>query len=326
MKVLFIGGTGTISSACSIVALQHNIDLYHFNRGQSKQVRPIEGVTTFHGNYRNKAEAKAILDKHQFDVVVDWIAFEEAHIRHAYDLFRDATDQFIFISSASCYQKPPKRVPITEDTPLDNPFWQYARDKIACENVLKHELGPNGFPYTIVRPSHTYDKTKLPLIGGLTAYRRLKSGQPVVVHGDGTSLWTLTHHMDFAKAFIPLLGNTQALNTEFHITSDEWLSWNRIYALFGEALQVEPKIIHVPSEIIAMYNPELGAGLLGDKAHSMLFDNSRIREIAPGFTAGIPFEEGVREIVDWHENHPSHGRIDLAIDQTFNTLVESFGV
>ena len=324
MKVLFIGGTGVISSACSELAVSRGIDLYHLNRGKSAGLRQVEGVKTIISDIRDVEKTRKAIQGHHFDAVVDWIAFEPRDIRNGIALFSGKTDQFVFISSASAYQTPPDKLPITEDTPLDNPFWEYSRNKIACENLLREEFAKNGFPFTIVRPSHTYDKTKVPLIGGYTALHRIKQGLPLVVHGDGTSLWTLTHHKDFAVGLVGLLGKKTAINEAFHITSDEWLPWNNIYRIFARELQVEPRLVHVPSDIIARYDKATGNGLLGDKAHSMIFDNAKIRSLVPDFNPQIPFREGVKEIVKWHGENAALQKIDEHVNGFMDRIVRDF--
>ncbi|MFO7370047.1 MAG: NAD-dependent epimerase/dehydratase family protein [Bacteroidales bacterium] len=324
MKVLFIGGTGIISSACSELAVSRGIELYHLNRGKSAAVRKIEGVKTIHADIRNTGEARQALKGHQFDAVVDFIAFIPEHIATGINLFSGITKQYVFISSASAYQTPPAKLPVTEDTPLDNPFWEYSRNKIACENLLKEENSRSGFPFTIVRPSHTYDKTLVPIEGGYTALHRMKQELPVVVHGDGTSIWTLTHHRDFAVGLVGLLGNQKALGEAFHITSDEWLSWNSIFLALASAMNVQPRLIHIPSEIIAKYDRETGDSLLGDKAHSMIFDNSKIRKAVPEFNPRIPFSEGAKEIVKWHEEHAGRLKTDDRINHFMDQLVRDY--
>lgn len=324
MKVLFIGGTGVISSACSELAVSRGIELYHLNRGRSSGLRKTEGVKTIIADIRNVDEARQALQGYHFDAVVDWVAFEPQDIKNDIALFSGKAGQFVFISSASAYQTPPKKLPITEDTPLDNPFWEYSRNKIACEELLREEHAKTGFPYTTVRPSHTYDKTKVPLIGGYTALQRMRQGLPVVVQGDGTSIWTLTHHRDFAVGLVGLLGKPAAINEAFHITSNEWLTWNNIYRIFAGELNVEPELIHIPSEVIARYDQAIGEGLLGDKAHSMIFDNSKIRGLVPDFAPQIPFREGVKEIVKWHEDNPDVPVFDERLSHTMDRIIKSF--
>ncbi len=319
-KILFIGGTGIISSACSRLALERGLDLYLLNRGQS--VRPIpEGARVLNGDIRDPASARAALVSHDFDAVVDWVAYTPEHIETDLNLFRGRAGQYVFISSASAYQTPPAALPVTEATLLDNPFWQYSRDKIACEERLVRAYREEKFPITIVRPSHTYDATMLPFQGGWTVVDRMLRGKPVIVHGDGSSLWALTHNTDFAKGFVPLLANPRALGNAFHITSDEMLTWNEIFQAVGHAAGVEPKLIHVPSELIAAYDPEWGAGLLGDKAHSMVFDNARIKRLVPDFCAAIPFARGAQEIVDWHLADPARCAVDPVFDAICDDII-----
>jgi nucleoside-diphosphate-sugar epimerase len=324
MRVLFIGGSGIISSACAALAVERGIDLYVLNRHRSTE-RPVPpGATVLRGDIRDPESVVKAMDGRHFDAVVDWVAFTPDHVRTDVDLFRGRTGQYVFISSASAYQTPPARVPIVESTPLSNPFWQYSRDKIACEQVLVEAYREDGFPATIVRPSHTYDRTSVPFDGGWTVLDRMRRGKEIVVHGDGTSLWTLTHHTDFARGFIGLLGHPRTLGDAFHITSDDVLTWNQIaYALAG-ALGVEPKIVHVPSEAIAAADPEWGAGLLGDKAHSMIFDNAKLREVVPGYVATVPFERGAREIVAWHLEDPLRQRVDKQLDAVMDRLIETY--
>ena len=324
MKVLFIGGTGVISSACSELAIARGIELYHLNRGKSASIRKVEEVKTIISDIRNLDETRKALLGYEFDVVVDWIAFEPQHIRDDIKLFSNRTNQFMFISSASIYQTPPEKLPITEDTPLDNPFWEYSRKKIACENILREEYLKSGFPFTIVRPSHTYDKTSIPILGGYTALQRMKQLLPVIVHGDGTSIWTLTHHKDFAVGLVGLLGKLEAINEAFQITSDEWLSWNNIYTTLAGELGVEPRLIHVPSDVIARYDREIGDGLLGDKAHSMIFDNTKIKQFVPDFNPQISFRQGAKEIVKWHEENPMPEKYDEHINTLMEKIIRDF--
>ena len=318
MKVLFIGGTGIISSACSQLAVNKNITLYHFNRGQTDRMVPPE-IHVFHGDIRNPADLKELLKDHTFDVVVNWVAYVPDHIQSDISLFRGRTGQYIFISSASVYQTPPHTLPVTESTPLDNPFWQYSRDKIACEKMLFEAFDRDNFPVTIVRPSHTYDERTLPFTAGYTVVDRMRKGKPVIVHGDGTSIWTLTHHKDFAKGFVGLLGNSGAIGEAFHITSDEILTWNQIFYIIAEAADViSPELLYVPSKTIAQFDKNWGAGLLGDKSHSMIFANDKIKQVVPDFRAEIPFSQGAREIMTWYDADTSRQNTD----HRFNTLYD----
>jgi nucleoside-diphosphate-sugar epimerase len=305
MRVLFIGGTGFISTAVSRLAVARGIDLWHLNRG--RRGAPPEGVRSIVADVHDPRSVEAALGNERFDAVVDWIGFVPADVERDIAVFGPRAKQFVFISSASAYEKPPRSPFITESTPLRNPYWQYSRDKIACEDVLVRAYRETGFPATIVRPSLTYD-TVLPIaIGGwgcATFLDRLKAGRKIVVHGDGTSLWTVTHADDFAKGFVPLLGHPQAIGESFHITSDQVLTWNQIYSTIADALGVEADVAYVPSDFVARVDPETGAGLLGDKAHSAIFDNSKIRRYAPGFVATIPFHEGIRRTIAWFEADP----------------------
>jgi nucleoside-diphosphate-sugar epimerase len=326
LRVLFVGGSGIISSACARVAVESGIELTVLNRGQTTS-RPLPaGVTEVRADVRDAAAVSKALGDSEFDSVVDWVAFTTEHVRADLDLFRGRTRQYVFISTASAYQTPPSRLPITESTPLRNPFWQYSRDKIACEDLLVAEYRDNGFPVTIVRPSHTYDASKTVLERGWTLLARMLAGKPVIVHGDGTSLWTVTHNTDFARGFVPLLGHPRTYGDAFHITSDDFLTWDQIAHALAAALGVTPRIVHVPSEAIAAADPEWGTGLVGDKAHSMIFDNSKLRSIVPGWHATVPFEQGAREIVEWHRADPARQVVNPQLDALMDKLAEQYGV
>mgnify|MGYP000855927955 FL=1 len=320
MKVLFIGGTGIISSACSRLALERGIDLYLLNRGQS--ARPIPpGAKVLLGDIHDPASARAALGSHRFDAVVNWIVFTPDQLDIDFDLFRGRTGQYVFISSASAYQTPPAALPVTEATLLDNPYWEYSRNKIACEERLVRAYREEKFPITIVRPSHTYDERLLPFHGGWTMMERMLQGKPVVVPGDGTSLWTLTHNTDFAKGFVPLLGNLQALGNAFQITSDELLTWNQIYEMLAAALGVKPNLVHVPSDLIAAYDKIWGDSLLGDKTHSMIFDNARIKRLVPDFACTVPFARGAEQIVAWYMADPARRVVEPYFDALLDRIV-----
>lgn len=315
-SILFIGGTGVISAAAAqrAAALGHRLTI--LNRGRS--TRPVpEGVETLSADVRDASAVREALAGREFDAVADFITYTPDQAKASLDLFAGRTGQYVFISSASAYQKPPTRLPIRESTPLKNPFWQYSRDKIACEELLFQAYREQDFPLTVIRPSHTYDRTKIAMVGGWTDIHRMRAGVPVMVHGDGTSLWTLTHSKDFAKAFVGLLGRPQAVGESYTITSDEYLPWNQIYQLFARAAGVpEPELVHVASETIAAHSEELGPNLLGDRSHSVIFDNTKIKSLVPDYCATIPFADGAREIVDWYDHNP-----DLqVVDQTFMDL------
>jgi nucleoside-diphosphate-sugar epimerase len=322
LKVLFIGGSGQISSACSQRAVERGIDLYVLNRGRTS-IRPLPAeARLLEGDIRDPSCARAAIGEHEFDAVVDFVAFTPEHVQADIDLFAGRTGQFVFISSASAYQKPVGRLPIVESTPLRNPIWPYSQAKIACEDLLVRAYREDGFPATIVRPSHTYDRTNVPADGGWTAIDRMRRGKEVVVHGDGTSLWTLTHHVDFAKAFVGLLGHPQAIGDSFHITSDEVLTWNQIHELLAAAAGVEPRIVHVTSDAIFAADETWGRSLLGDKMHSVTFDNAKVRALVPDYVATIPFAQGAREIVAWHDEDPARQQVDAHVDELMEQLVE----
>nr|WP_157242759.1 NAD-dependent epimerase/dehydratase family protein [Pseudarthrobacter sp. GA104] len=307
---MFLGGTGVISASAAerAVALGHRLTI--LNRGRS--TRPVpEGAETLTADVRDASAVRDALGGRDFDAVADFITYTPDHAKASLDLFTGRTGQYVFISSASAYQKPPTRLPIRESTPLKNPFWQYSWDKIACEELFYQAYREQDFPLTVVRPSHTYDRTKIAMVGGWTDLHRMRAGLPVMVHGDGTSLWTLTHSMDFAKAFVGLLGLPQAVGESYTITSDEYLPWNQIYRLFARAAGVaDPELVHVASETIAAHSPELGPNLLGDRSHSVVFDNTKIKSLVPDYCATIPFADGAREIVDWHDANPGLQVVD----------------
>jgi len=324
VKILFIGGTGIISSACAQLALDRGHDLHLLNRGQTTK-RPVPaGARLLIGNARDPESLRLTLGSHSFDAVVDWIAFTPMHIQQDLDAFRGRAGQFVFISSASAYQTPPASLPVTESTLLDNPYWEYSRNKIACEEMLVRAYRETKFPITIVRPSHTYDHTLFPFSGGYTVLGRMRAGKPVIVHGDGTSLWVLTHHRDFAVGLVGLLGNPRALGEAVHLTSDEWLNWNQIFGIVGSTGGATPKIVHIPSDFIARFDPDWGAGLLGDKATSMVFDNTKIRRLVPDFHPIIPFAQGAREIVAWHDADPARPVMDAALDARMDEIIRRY--
>lgn len=317
MRVLFIGGTGVISSASSALAVERGIELYLLNRGQSMRPAP-EGARWLHGDIRQPDSVRQALGDLAFDTVVDWVAYTPDQVQTDIDLFRGRARQYVFISSAAIYEKPPRSLPVTESTPRSNRVWGYAMDKIACERLLEQAYEREDFPVTIVRPSHTYDATFLPTHGGYTTLRRMIEGKPVVVHGDGSSLWTLTHQRDFAVGLVGLLGHPAALGEAFHITSDEWLTWNQIYTILGEAAGGKPRLVHVPSEVIARYDSRWGDSMLGDKMHSAIFDNSKIKRLVPKFRTRTPFWKGAREIAGWYAADPRR----QVVDADFDALVE----
>jgi nucleoside-diphosphate-sugar epimerase len=330
MKILFIGGTGLISSACSELAVKRGMELYILNRGISKK-RPVpQGATQLQGDiYQDENGVKELLAGRQFDVVVDWIAFTPADIERDLRLFRGKTGQFVFISSASAYQKPPQHYIITEATPLENPFWDYSQNKIACENLLMQAYRQDGFPVTIVRPSLTYGPTNVPLAMGswehpYTSLARMKRGEKVIVHGDGASLWVFTWNEDFAKGFLGLLGHQAAIGEDFHITSDEVLTWNQAHEEVARALGVAPQLVHIPSELLAAYDEHKFGSLIGDKANSVVFDNSKIKRFVPEFKCKVLWGEGVRRALAWFEADPTRQSIDHAANQLWDRIISAY--
>jgi nucleoside-diphosphate-sugar epimerase len=331
MKILYIGGTGNISISSVELAVKQGMDVYLLNRGKSRIENPA-GATVLTVDINNTEQVCSALKGHYFDVVVNWIVFKPEEILRDYELFKDITNQYIFISSASVYQKPPTHPVITESTPLYNPYWDYSQDKIACEELCNKLYRENGFPVTIVRPSHTY-RTVIPVAIGswidFTIIDRIRKGKPIVVHGDGSSLWTLTHSDDFAKGFNGLLGNPQAIGHSFHITSDELLTWNQIYDAVAKAAGAEPNIIHIASDFICKVAENMGqqwmwGNLHGDKTHSVIFDNTKIKTFVPGYTATIPFSEGIKRTIRWFEADPKRIFISEENNRFLDTLVEAY--
>lgn len=324
LDVLFIGGTGILSSAAAERAVQVGHRVTVLNRG-THSTRPVPaGVEVLTADGRDPASIHAALGRRSFDVVVDFVAFTAEHVAADIELFTGRAGQYVFISSASAYQKPPLRLPILESTPLRNPYSQYSRDKIAGEDLLVAAYRDRGFPVTIVRPSHTYDRTAIPLTGGWGDIARMRAGLPVLVHGDGTSLWTLTHSTDFAKAFVGLLGLPQAIGDTFTITSDEFLPWNMIYEIYAAAAGAPlPQLVHVASETIAAAVPELGPALLGDKAHSVIFDNSKVKALVPEFVCTTPLALGARDTIRWFDAHVDQQDSNEELQMTFDKLMKA---
>ncbi|MDP9000756.1 MAG: NAD-dependent epimerase/dehydratase family protein [Myxococcota bacterium] len=324
MRVLFIGGTGIISSACARLALARGIDLTLLCRGKTGRHPVPPSARVLQADIRDPQSARNAIGDKRFDVVVNWIGFLPAHVELDIELFRGRTGQYVFISSASVYQTPPSRLPVTESMPLFNPYWQYSRDKIACEERLIHAYRAEGFPATIVRPSHTYDHELLPVHGGWTVIDRFRRGMPVIVHGDGTSLWTLTHHEDFARGFVGLLGRREAVGDSFHITSDENLTWDRINEVLARAAGAPSTLVHVPSDLIAAFDADWGAGLLGDKSHSMIFDNTKIKRMVPEFRAVIPYAHGAVEQVAWYDEDAKRRVVNDATNKMIDRILSAY--
>jgi nucleoside-diphosphate-sugar epimerase len=302
------------------------MDLYLLTRGTRKVEIPKARIIP--GDIRQSEKLISVLDGHRWDAVVDWIAFTADDIERDLRLFRERTKQYIFISSASAYEKPPSHPIITESTPLSNPFWEYSRNKIACEERLNRAYREEGFPITIVRPSLTYDTVIPVAIGGWTEYtiiERMKQGKQVIIHGDGTSLWTVTHAEDFAKGFVGLLGHEEAIGHAFHITSDEILTWNQIYQAVADAAGLQARVVHIPSDFIARCEPSLAGTLLGDKAVSVMFDNTKVKRFVPDFKATIPFADGIKRTLAWFEADPARKLVRKETDEMMDRILRSYG-
>jgi nucleoside-diphosphate-sugar epimerase len=328
MKILFIGGSGIISRAVAQETLVAGHELWLLNRGQH---RPVEGTRSITADINDLTAARAALHDHTWDVVVQWIAFGPEEIQRDIELFRDRTRQYVFISSASIYQKPPAPPNlITESTPRENPHWDYSRKKIAAELALEAEHRATGFPYTVIRPSLTYGDDQIPLVLNAwqkpwTAIDRLRRGAPLIIPGDGTSLWTITHNTDFAHGLVGLFGQPGALGEAFHITSDETLSWNQYFAITAEAAGVsDPKFIHIASDFIIACVPAAEGTLLGDKAISAIFDTTKLKRLVPTFATRTPFATGIRRTLAWFEADASRQQNDAELNQRWDKLIAAY--
>jgi nucleoside-diphosphate-sugar epimerase len=328
MRILFIGGTGLISTACAAATVAAGHDLWLMNRGQSKLPSAVPPERSLKADAADEHQVRSRVQGHGWDVVVQWVGYKPSQVEQDIRVFARA-GQYIFISSASVYEKPPSHWVITESTPTVNPYWQYARDKIACEAVLHRAWEQTRFPATVIRPSLTYGPSQIPVAIGswskpYTVVDRMRRGKPVIVPGDGTSIWTITHNTDFAKGLLGLFGHPGALGEDFHITSDEAPTWNQIYALVGAAAGVEPNLLHVPSDAITAADPEGEQGLWGDKAHSAVFDNSKVRSLVPGYKATVLFSDGIKETIAWFDEDPSRQGLDQAANQRWDRLAEVY--
>ena len=326
MKILFIGGTGTISMAITRLLAKQGHELYLLNRGNRNSDLP-EGIKYITTDINDEAKTASLLEGMEFDCVGEFIGFVPAQLERDFRLFAGKTGQFIYISSASAYLKPPTGYVITEETPLVNPYWEYSRNKKACEDYLLERYREDGFPVTIVRPSHTYDERSVPLGvhgsgGSWQVVKRIKEGKPVIIHGDGSSLWTITHNSDFAKAYAGLIGNPKAIGEAFHITTDESRSWNEIYGYIAEALGVELKPYYVSSQTLAdLSDYDYVGSLIGDKSNSVVFDNSKVKSLVPDFKATVSFREGIRSTVEYILAHPEYQNEDKEFDQWCDKVI-----
>ena len=328
MDVLFIGGTGIISTACVGASLGAGHNVWTLNRGISKLPQQVREGHALIADASHADQVREVLRGLEFDVVVQWTAYVPAQVELDISLYADA-GQYVFISSASAYEKPPSHWLITESTPLQNPFWQYSRDKIACEEVLVRAHQLTGFPVTIIRPSLTYGFSQIPVAIGswakpFTIVDRMRRGAKILVPGDGTSIWTITHNTDLARGLVPLFAMPEAIGEAFHITSDEALTWNQIYRLVGDAAGVEPDLLHVPSDAVVAADPEQLGNLWGDKSNSAVFDNSKLRSLVTEFEAVVPFAEGIRQTVQWFDGEPRRQEIDHEANASWDRLAQIY--
>lgn len=328
MKALFIGGTGTISTAISRKLLEEGHELWLINRGNGNDRLPA-GAHIITADINDEETVLKKLEGQKFDVVADFIAFVPEQLERDYRLFQGRTKQFIYISSASAYQKPLSDYRITEGTPLANPYWEYSRNKIAGEEILMKLYREKGFPVTVVRPSHTYDERSVPVgihgkNGSYQVLKRMMEGKRVIIHGDGTSLWTVTFNRDFAKGFVGLMGNIHAIGEAVQITGDETLTWNQIYQTVADALGVPLRPFYVSTEFLSACDGgvyDLRGGLWGDKANSVSFDNSKLKRLVPGFTTTLRFDQGVREAISYIMSHPECQREDPEFDEWCDAVI-----
>jgi nucleoside-diphosphate-sugar epimerase len=324
MNILFIGGTGIISSACTGLAVARGFNVTLLNR--SKRA-PVPGARAIQADVHDAAAAARAVAGTRWDSVVDFISFTPVDIEARLALLRGRTGQFIFISSASAYQKPLTDHFVTESTPLANPLWDYSRNKIACEERLLRAYREEAFPVTIIRPSLTYGDTIVPLavnswLKSYTAVDRMRKGLPLVVPGDGRSLWTITHNSDFAKGLVGLLGHAGSIGHAFHITSEEALTWDQLYTLTAEAAGVSsPKLVHIASDFISACIPTMTGSLLGDKSNTAIFDNSKIRRFVPGYLATTRYRDGIARTISWFDADPARQELDLEASASWDRLI-----
>jgi nucleoside-diphosphate-sugar epimerase len=326
LRVLFIGGTGNISTAATRLLGESKVDITVLNRGQSEAPLP-EGVRRIRADIRDGHAVSDALRGEEFDVVVDWLAYVPEHVEVDIELFGGRISHYVFISTAMVYRKPSPFFPLVEGAPLGNDHSQYARDKIACEERLRRAHEENGFPATIVRPSYTYGESWIPAaLDGqdYTIVDRMLRGKKVIVPGDGESLWTMTHNTDFARALVPILGSAAAVGEAFHITSDEVLTWNQITEAIADAAGLEPDIVHIASDFVAAVAPEFEEGLLGDKAYSAVFDNSKLKRFVPGFEAAVPLAEGLARSLAWFDADPARKVVNAQRDALLDRIIGAY--
>ena len=321
LRVLYMGGTGTISTSCVRLSVESGMRVFGLNRGHNSAGRELpEGVTWLRGDVTDGSSVASALGDRDFDAVVNFLSYDADDARRSVAMFEGRTRQYVYISSASVYGKPVLRTPVLESTPTHNRFLEYARAKLRAEHELQAAYAHDGFPVTIVRPAHTYDDAHPPLPGDWTVVERIARGAEIPVHGDGTSLWTLTHADDFALGLVGLLGNPRAVGETFHITSDDVYTWDQIYTLLADACGARANILHVPTDALIAANPAEEGNLCGDKVHCTVFDNSKLRRLVPGFRAQVPFAKGIRETVTWLDAHPDHQGIDEEANSGWDRL------
>lgn len=328
LNVLFIGGTGTISASCVRLTVQTGMNVTVLNRGNNGAGRTLPaGVEQLTGDITDDASTSAALDGRTFDAVINFLSFDAEDVERMVRLFGSTTRQYVHISSGSIYAKPVRQIPITESTPVGpNPPLAYATAKWRAESALSRAYQETGFPVTVVRPSHTYDDANPPLAGGWTVVDRIARGVEVPIHGDGTSLWTLTHAEDFAQGLVGLLGNSRAIGETFHITSDDVFTWDQIYTIVADGLGVAPRFVHVPSEFYPLVAPDWfwSGEMVGDLGHSAVFDNSKIRRFVPGFAPKLTFERSVRRMLEWRAEHPSTATGDAQTEAVLDRIVGAY--
>ena len=322
MKVLFLGGTGNISAVCAALLQQRGHEILVVSRGRNA-VPP--GYRAIQADRKDAAAMRAVLQEAQPDIVLNFLGYDLPDVQFDYELFNGIVRQYVFISSTVVYAKPPRRLPLTEDAPLGNAWWDYAQKKLACEQWLQQQWKETGFPVTIIRPSHTYSKSWIPnpvSSGSYTFAARLEQGKPVFIHDDGESPWTLTATSDFALGLAGLLGKAEAIGEAFHITSDEVLTWNQIYADIAAAVRVRsPRVVKVPTDFICEMAPQMTGTLKGDKAHPGVFDNSKIKRFVPEFRCRMPFRLGVRQSVNWLRGHPDQQNLKPELDALIEKVI-----
>jgi nucleoside-diphosphate-sugar epimerase len=315
IRVLFLGGAGMIGSACAAEAVRQGLDVTVVTRGATPAHRLPEGVRHIQADVHDVGS----LGRLDYDSVVNWVGYTPDALE--WEPFLGQAGQYVFIGTCSAFARPAALLPITESTPRANLAWPYPRDKVACEVALEAAHRERGFPVTIVRPTHVYDDTVIPVLAGWTAVERMRRGRPVIVHGDGTSLWNLTHSADFARAFVPLLANPHTIGESVNVCSDELLTWNRIHCSLAAAAGVrDPLLVHRSSETIETEVPGWGPVLRHDFGHTVIYDTTKLRRLVPGFTPQVPFARAARNIIDWYDADPSRRKVDESLSAAFDRL------